>query len=358
MSDAYEDSYDSYELSFDDYFQDKIENTKASEKPRIQRIPDNRMHETAKVKYDTLTLHVKKDFTLRDLYRRNKSGEIVPKNKGEFHLHFGHGLELEKFNPAHFTKEAQEIKGKDLTKSIKLTHLRTTLDAPILFECPTVPTLKTEGMTKSNCVSKKVLPTAFKPKEGLTLLERNITYANIAAHNEFPTENIDTFASVITKTEFGSLVKFDSSVVNYYNTDPANKGKLIKGPEKCFGDKNVCVMENSVAEKYFLEAKTDKTNKMPHGDVSRGFQVILSLDMPTNRVRAHEKFQETGGKEGRPWLGFADFGAHAEKFSLMESDAKSDKVTYDPILDKQETIEAILKLEYIHGDGKPIPFTL
>lgn len=352
-------SYESY--SFDDEEETSVA---ADQQPttmvKKNIIPNDKMHQTANVKYDTVIVSARKEFTMRDLYYRAKDNSLKPKHKGEFHFLVGKNLDLEKFNPNHFILvSVPTSKGKDMAKSIRLTHFYSTVTKQLEFSFPTIPALKSEGFGKNcNIVTKKVFPNSLNGVKKLDheIINRNITYANIAFHNDYPTENAGTVNESVSMHSDFALVKFNSSVVMYHNTDPINKDKIIKGPSESLKQWNLCVMNKTDAEKYLMESKTDMSDKIPHADISRNMEIVLKCVIPSNRVKQHDLFIKTEGKEGKRYDGFADLSDHAGSLSLDAMNAKEMK--YDEVLDKKQIIEFRFEMDYLHGDGNPIPFTV
>ena len=160
----------------------------------------------------------------------------------------------------------------------------------------------------------------------------------------------------ITKQNKGKIKTFKADHTLEGLKDRINKDKKITGPDPSLKQWNLCVMDKAVAEKYYQETKTDMNDIIPHADISRNLKVVVRSVIPSNRVKLHNLYIKTDGKEGKRYDGFADLGDYAANLSL---DAlKSKDVKYDEILDAKQVIEFRLKMDYLHGDGNPIPFTV
>jgi hypothetical protein len=212
-------------------------------------------------------------------------------------------------NKADFTRTQAAGRNRDISKFVEVRDMTSSWTRSLDFACPTIPAYRQEGYPgDGSCVCESLVPNelSMHKKHSFELVKREVTEGSLLFQQRFPQVDPDTFHKEIHYTKNYAVLPRNHPTTLYYNSDPANADKLLDKPSLGYEEHDEVRMPLDACEKYTNMAREKMQNRISFADISGNFVVKLSVPAPPERLKLHQRWLKTDGKEGKQWLGFAD----------------------------------------------------
>lgn len=299
-------SYDSYDAAYESDGDEAGLATQLAEQQKLAAVQQQEWDRPTERKFDYVYFTVDHTFKPEKLFSK---GKLLDDGTLTLSLKNG-GIKLGRHsNKADFARTQQEKRNRDIAKYAKVSHMTSSWTRSLHFACPTIPAYRQEGYPgDSSCVCEVLVPNQLRMDKSheFELVKREVTEGSLLFQQRFPQADPDTFHQDIHYTKNYAVLPLNHPTTLYYNSDPANKDKLLLQASVGFEEHNEVKMPLEACEKYTNMAREKMQNRISYADISGNFAVKLSVPAPPDRLKLHERWLKTDGKEGKQWLNFAD----------------------------------------------------
>lgn len=191
----------------------------------------------------------------------------------------------------------------DITQAIYMKHVTSTWNRAMKVEFPSVKKYKDEGYAGTN-VGVFFIPNKLSATEGknFSACQRVITNGNVKFSKDYPTTTLASLDKDISRVRDKAYIDFSSAFFSIYNSKKWGNQPYLQATHK---EQNQVMMDWDHAEKWMGIVKNEIADYMCHGNITKNFQVELSVPMPHYRELDHKLFLQ-GNPNGWQFQGFAD----------------------------------------------------
>jgi len=194
------------------------------------------------------------------------------------------------------------------------------------------------------------------------LKNNNKTDLIIMNNNDIPLEklsfymknskfNVDTMHADYCKIQNNEkyvLVHFESPIMTAHNKTSSKKEQYSLPKNSKTG---MIEMEKVHLDKALkiTEAGVDGSS-LPIADVTGNFSLLFKIPTPDSRLKAHQKYLDTNGKDGALFLGFADapYGTGMTKSQLEKKNPDTGKTYWDEFMETEQRFSGLVTVQYMY----------
>jgi len=232
----------------------------------------------------------------------------------------------------------------DITQAIYVVNTTSSWPRALQVEFPSVKKYKDEGYANAN-VGVYFLPGILSTKQATSRMacERTITHGNLTFSRDYPNTtlaSLDNDMSIPTNSNKAWL-DFNSAFFSIYNS---KKWSNVPYTQPTHKETHQVMMDAEHAKKWMGIVKNEIADYMCHGNITKNFQVELSVPMPHHREMSHMLF-EAGHPDGVQFQGFGD-----KDYLFQGQNIKNMTNEY---LDKVFEYNCEFHVSYMPGQQKP-----